>query len=198
MKMKESEESESESVISLWGGLGGVSDEEDVWEGWPPSNKGGQAGAAEKVAKIIDGKKSQNLGIFLRSKKIDAEIVRQILFECDTSWESESLLALQGYNAHPEEELPMLLDHIKTKPEVPLDMPDQFLYNLSKIHMLDHRLTCLLFMSSFSGVLEDVATRLDSLSKLLERRKQAEGSGGRIQHWYLVKVEGCQNKRKLQ
>ena len=76
----------------------------------------------------------------------------------------------------------MLLDHIKTKPEVPLDMPDQFLYNLSKIHMLDHRLTCLLFMSSFSGVLEDVATRLDSLSKLLERRKQAEGSGGRIQH----------------
>ena len=116
---------------------------------------------AEKVAKIIDGKKSQNLGIFLRSKKIDAEIVRQILFECDTSWEVESLVALQGYKAHPEEELPILADHVKSKPEVPLDTPDQFLYELSQIHMLDHRLACLLFQSSFSGVLEDVAARLD-------------------------------------
>ena len=66
----------------------------------------------EKVAKIIDGKKSQNLGIFLRSKKIDAEIVRQILFECDTSWEVESLVALQGYKAHPEEELPELAGEV--------------------------------------------------------------------------------------
>ena len=115
----------------------------------------------EKVAKIIDGKKSQNLGIFLRSKKIDAEIVRQILFECDTSWEVESLVALQGYKAHPEEELPMLMDHVKRKPEVPLDTPDQFLYELSQIHMLDHRLSCLLFQSSFSGILEDAAARLD-------------------------------------
>ena len=31
----------------------------------------------DKVAKIIDGKKSQNVGIFLRSKKIDVDMVKQ-------------------------------------------------------------------------------------------------------------------------
>ena len=115
----------------------------------------------EKCAKIIEGKKSQNLGIFLRSKKINAEIVQEILLKCDTSWEVETLVALQGFKAHPEEELPMLTDHVETKPDVPLDTPDQFLYELSQIHMLDHRLACLLFLSSFSGRLEDVASRLD-------------------------------------
>merc|ERR1719232_2484738 len=55
-----------------------------------------------KVAKIIDGKKSQNLGIFLRSNKIDAELIKQILFECDTSLEVETLIQLQSLKASPE------------------------------------------------------------------------------------------------
>ena len=35
--------------------------------------------------KIIEGKKSTNLGIFLKSKKIDVDFVRQVLVECDNS-----------------------------------------------------------------------------------------------------------------
>ena len=81
-----------------------------------------------------------------------------MLFECDTSWEVESLLALQGFKAQLEEELPMITDHVESER---LDTSDQFLYELSQIYMLDHRLACLLFQSSFSGVVEDAAARLD-------------------------------------
>ena len=129
----------------------------------------------EKVAKIIDGKKSQNLGIFLKSKKIDVELIKQVLFECDTSCEMETLVQLQGFKASPEDELPALREHVKTKPELPLDTPDQFLYELSEVHMLDQRLACLLFQATFSGLCDDVATRLDyintSCSFLLNNKK---------------------------
>jgi len=115
----------------------------------------------DKVAKIIDGKKSQNVGIFLRSKKIDVDMVKQVLMECDTSWEIETLVALQGFKPNPEDELVMLRDHVSNKPEIPLDAPDQFLYEMSQIHMFDQRLSCILFQLTFSNLCEDVAVRMD-------------------------------------
>ena len=99
------------------------------------------------------------------------------MLECDTSWEVESLVALQAY---PEEELPMLTDHFKSKPEVPPDTPDQFLYELSQIHMLYQRLAALLFQSSFSAVVEDVAARLNYIKtgcNFLQNRIQLGAEG---------------------
>ena len=89
----------------------------------------------------------------------------------------ESLVALQAY---PEEELPMLTDHFKSKPEVPPDTPDQFLYELSQIHMLYQRLAALLFQSSFSAVVEDVAARLNYIKtgcNFLQNRIQLGAEG---------------------
>jgi len=43
----------------------------------------------------------------------------------------------------------------------PLDVPDQFLYDMSKIHMLDHRMTCMLFQFTFSGLCEDISIKLE-------------------------------------
>lgn len=114
----------------------------------------------EKVAKVIDGKKSQNLGIFLRSNKIDVELVRQILYDCDTSLEVEALLQLQALKA-TEEELSLLEDHVKSKPDMPLDVPDQFLFEMSKLHMVDKRLECLVFQSNFSTLCGDISGRID-------------------------------------
>ena len=111
--------------------------------------------------KIIEGKKSTNLGIFLKSKKIDVDFVRQVLVECDNSeMDAETLEQLLGYKS-PEDELSMLQDHVNNKPEEPLDGPDQFLYDMSKIHMLDHRMTCMLFQFTFSGLCEDISIKLE-------------------------------------
>ena len=110
--------------------------------------------------KIIEGKKSTNLGIFLKSKKIDVDFVRQVLLECDNSeMDAETLDQLQGYKS-PEDELAMLQDHVTKRPEEPLDGPDQFLYDMSKIHMLDNRMTCLMFQFTFSGLCEDISIKL--------------------------------------
>merc|ERR1719186_2438916 len=63
-----------------------------------PKSKEEKKPSADKVmvVKLIDGKKSQNIGIFLKSNKLDIEGVKQIVYECDCSWEIESLIQLQG------------------------------------------------------------------------------------------------------
>ena len=115
------------------------------------------------VAKIIDGKKSQNLGIFLKSKKLDVEIVREVLLESSAFLELETLVALKGFQASPEDELMQLKYHLESKPEVPLDMADQFLWDLSQIHEVDARISCLIFQNNFQGRCEEIEVRINNL-----------------------------------
>ena len=115
------------------------------------------------VVKLIDGKKSQNIGIFLKSNKLDLDGVKTIVYDCDCSWEIESLVQLQGFQASPEEELPQLKLHMSTTPEKPLDKPDQFLWDLHLLSNFDARLICIMFQSTFSMMCEEVEIRLNNI-----------------------------------
>ena len=53
--------------------------------------------------------------------------------------------------------------HLESKPEVPLDMADQFLWDLSQIHQVDARVSCLIFQSNFQGRCEEIAGRVNNL-----------------------------------
>ena len=119
----------------------------------------------EKVSlvKLIDGKKSQNIGIFLKSNKLDIEGVKHIVYEFDCSWEIESLVQLQGFQASPEEELPQLVEHMKNTPEKPLDKPEQFLWDLHQMSHFDGRLSCIMFQTTFSIMCEEVEIRLNNI-----------------------------------
>ena len=121
-----------------------------------------KAEAKVNLAKIIDGKKSQNLGIFLKSKKLDVEIIKEVVMECNNSLDLETLMALKEFQASPEE-LALLRDHQESRPEVPLDLPDQFLWDLSQIHQVDARVSCLIFQSNFQGRCEEIAVRVNNL-----------------------------------
>jgi len=115
------------------------------------------------VVKLIDGKKSQNIGIFLKSNKLDLDGVKTIVYDCDCSWEIEALVQLQGFQASPEEELPQLQLHMSTTPEKPLDKPDQFLWDLHCLSNFDARLICIMFQSTFSMMCEEVEIRLNNI-----------------------------------
>ena len=120
------------------------------------------AEAKVNLAKIIDGKKAQNLGIFLKSKKLDVDIIKEVVMECNNSMDLETLKALKDFQASPEELL-LLKDHLDSKPEVSLDLPDQFLWDLSQIHQVDARVSCLIFQSNFQGRCEEIAVCVNNL-----------------------------------
>jgi len=130
-----------------------------------PKGKEEKKPSADKVmvVKLIDGKKSQNIGIFLKSNKLDIEGVKQIVYECDCSWEIESLIQLQGFQANPDEELPQLKTHMEISPEKPLDKPEQFLWDLHKLCNFDARLSCIMFQTTFSMKCEEVEIRLNNI-----------------------------------
>jgi len=115
------------------------------------------------VVKLIDGKKSQNVGIFLKSKKLDIDGVKTIVYDCDCSWEVESLIQLQGFQASPDDELEQLKLHMNTTPEKSLDKPDQFLWDLHCLNNFDARISCLVFRTTFGTMCEEVEIRLTNI-----------------------------------
>ena len=115
------------------------------------------------VVKLIDGKKSQNVGIFLKSNKLDIDGVKTIVYDCDCSWEVESLIQLQGFQASPDDELEQLKVHMNTTPEKPLDKPDQFLWDLHCLNNFDARISCLVFRTTFGTMCEEVEIRLTNI-----------------------------------
>ena len=50
----------------------------------------------------------------------------------------------------------MLEHHTATQAEQPLDLPDQFLLQISKLNSLDSRLACLQFKMGFSDRVDEV------------------------------------------
>merc|ERR1719431_2012339 len=155
----------------LWDQLDDVDIEGDVLEDLfgkaapKPKEKKEEKKEVEKtsVVKLIDGKKSQNVGIFLKSKKLDIEGVKTIVYECDSSWEVESLIQLQGYQASPDDELEQLKLHMNTTPEKSLDKPDQFLWDPHCLNNFDARMSCLVFRTTFGTMCEEVEIRLTNI-----------------------------------
>ena len=86
-----------------------------------------------------------------------------MLLECSAFLELETLVALKGFQASPEDELMQLKYHLESKPEVPLDMADQFLWDLSQIHEVDARISCLIFQNNFQGRCEEIEVRINNL-----------------------------------
>ena len=118
------------------------------------AQKSPQIGKA-KPARIIDSKKGQNVGIFLKSSKLCLEGVEEIVYRLNYTGDLESLVTLRSFQAS-EEELGMHEHHTTTQADQPLDLPDQFLLQISKLNSLDSRLACLQFKMGFSDRVDEV------------------------------------------
>ena len=118
------------------------------------AQKSPQIGKA-KPTRVIDSKKGQNVGIFLKSSKLCLEGVEEIVYRLNYTGDLESLVTLRSFQAS-EEELGMLEHHTATQADQPLDLPDQFLLQISKLNSLDSRLACLQFKMGFSDRVDEV------------------------------------------
>jgi len=122
------------------------------------AQKSPQIGKA-KPTRVIDSKKGQNVGIFLKSSKLCLEGVEEIVYRLNYTGDLESLVTLRSFQAS-EEELGMLEHHTATQADQPLDLPDQFLLQISKLNSLDSRLACLQFKMGFSDRVDEVEMKI--------------------------------------
>ncbi|XP_045447451.1 formin-2 [Melitaea cinxia] len=118
--------------------------------------------------KILDSKRSQNVGILAQSLHVEFSEIENAIYNFDTSVVSlEALQQIYELRAS-EEELFLIKEHIKNKPDIPLDKPEAFLYELSGIQNFAERISCFTFQAEFDDAVNTIMHKLDNLKHTCE------------------------------
>ncbi|XP_046962040.1 formin-J-like isoform X2 [Vanessa cardui] len=118
--------------------------------------------------KILDSKRSQNVGILAQSLHVEFSEIENAIYNFDTSVVSlEALQQIYELRAS-EEELFLIKEHMKNKPDIPLDKPEAFLYELSGIHNFAERISCFTFQAEFDDAVNTIMHKLDNLKHTCE------------------------------
>lgn len=116
-----------------------------------------------ETLKVLDSKRSQTVGIFARSLHIGFEEIEHAIYHCDTSVVSlETLQHILSIKATPDE-----LAQIKeASGEVPLDAPEKFLLEISKISCFSERISCIVLQAEFDEAVSTVSRKLETIIRL--------------------------------
>lgn len=117
-------------------------------------------------AKVLDSKRSQNVGIFSRSLHVDFAEIEHAIYHCDTSVVSlEALQQIMEIKA-TSEELQQIREIAKT--DQTLDGPEQFLLKVSEVSLSAERISCIVFQADFDDNFTIVTRKLDSIRNLCD------------------------------
>ncbi|XP_061163770.1 uncharacterized protein LOC133172931 [Saccostrea echinata] len=118
---------------------------------------------AKQVAKVLSPKRSQLVGILLSSLRVDINDIELAILTCDTSCvDIEKLKTIYDSRAD-EDEMKKLKKHVDKNPDVMLDKPDQFLFDLNQVPDFAERIFCLLFQESFQESISVIDNKLNNL-----------------------------------
>lgn len=121
-----------------------------------------------KAIKILDSKRSQNVGIFVRSIHVDFAEIEHAIYHCDTSIVSQetlqSIMAIRATN----EELLMIKEAISGNESPPLDAPEHFLLKISEISSSAERISCIVFQDEFEEQCIMVSRKVHVVKSLCE------------------------------
>lgn len=131
-----------------------------------------------KAIKVLDSKRSQNVGIFVRSIHVDFAEIEHAIYNCDTSVVSQetlqSIMAIRGTN----EELSLIKEAISSynSNEImpPLDAPERFLLKLSEISSSAERISCIVFQDEFEEQCIMVSRKVHVVKSLCEFLLESE------------------------
>ena len=165
-----------ESVGSLWEDLEEVPIEVDEFDDMfsrpvIKASKGKQKDTDKKtedpakisVAKLLDSKRSQNIGIFMKSNHLEIQEVENTIYNFDNSViDFETLEQIKVNQATPDE-LSCIRSHVSANADIPLDKPEKFLLDLSKISLFNERLECFMFQTKFADALSDIEHKLNNI-----------------------------------
>ncbi|XP_052386599.1 formin-1-like isoform X1 [Carassius gibelio] len=120
-----------------------------------------------KLIKLLDGKRSQAVGILISSLHLEMKDIQQAVLTVDHSVvDLETIEALYENRAQPDE-LEKIRKHYETSKEDEvklLDKPEQFLYELSQIPDFARRVHCIIFQSVFVDSISSVHRKLEIIS----------------------------------
>ncbi|KAM9704209.1 formin isoform 1-T1 [Menidia menidia] len=133
---------------------------------------------ARKIIKLLDGKRSQAVGIFISSLHLEMKDIQHAVLTADHSVvDLETIEALYENRAQPVE-LERIKKHYETSGEEDvklLDKPEQFLYELSQIPDFAGRARCIIFRSAFVDVITSVQRKLGAVSAVCEALLGSDG-----------------------
>ncbi|GJQ85256.1 capu [Trypoxylus dichotomus] len=133
-----------------------------------PSSKKVEIKSKIEPKKLLDSKRSKSVGILAQSLHVDFHEIETAIYDLDTS--VVSLEALQHiYEARATaEELKNIRAHTDENPDIPLDKPEQFLYDLSKISNFAERIFCFMFQAEFDDSITTVEHTLANMKSTCE------------------------------
>ncbi|KAK5644377.1 hypothetical protein RI129_005677 [Pyrocoelia pectoralis] len=118
--------------------------------------------------KILDSKRSQNVGILAQSLHVEFSEIENAVYTFDTSVVSlEALQQIYEVRAAPEE-LRQIREHLEMKPDIPLDKPEQFLYELSEISNFAERISCFMVQIEFDDSIVNIDNTLNNIKSTCE------------------------------
>lgn len=120
--------------------------------------------------KVLDSKRSQNVGILLRSTHVDFCEIEHAIYHVDTSVVSLETLQQINKNKATNEEL----ERIKEQGDIPLDEPEQFLLKISQISMFTERISCMVFMAEFEETATLIERKLEVVMQLSQFLMESE------------------------
>lgn len=124
-----------------------------------------------KAIKILDSKRSQNVGIFVRSIHVDFAEIEHAIYHCDTSVVSQETLQNIIKIRATNEELSMIKEAIasdNSEVSPPLDAPEHFLLKISEISSSAERISCIVFQDEFEEQCIMVSRKVHIVKSLCE------------------------------
>ncbi|KAJ0060977.1 hypothetical protein NL108_003323, partial [Boleophthalmus pectinirostris] len=137
----------------------------------PLSETYGKKIKTRKIVKLLDGKRSQAVGILISSLHLDMKDIQRAVLTVDHSVvDLDTIEALYENRAQPDE-LGRIKQHYENSNEEEiklLDKPEQFLYELSQIPDFAGRAQCIIFQSAFLDGIASIQRKLRTVSSVCE------------------------------
>ncbi|XP_075387079.1 formin-1 isoform X2 [Tenrec ecaudatus] len=122
----------------------------------------------KKIIKLLDGKRSQTVGILISSLHLEMKDIQQAIFNVDDSVVDLETLAALYENRAQEDELVKIRKYYETSKEEELkllDKPEQFLHELAQIPNFAERAQCIIFRSVFSESVTSLHRKVEILTR---------------------------------
>ncbi|XP_063106395.1 formin-1 isoform X3 [Cavia porcellus] len=119
----------------------------------PLSETYAEKNKVKKIIKLLDGKRSQAVGILISSLHLEMKDIQQAIFNVDDSVVDLETLEALYENRAQENELVKIRKYYETSKEEELkllDKPEQFLHELAQIPNFAERAQCIIFRSVFA------------------------------------------------
>ncbi|XP_046931308.1 formin-1 isoform X1 [Lynx rufus] len=122
----------------------------------------------KKIIKLLDGKRSQTVGILISSLHLEMKDIQQAIFNVDDSVVDLETLAALYENRAQEDELVKIRKYYETSKEEELkllDKPEQFLHELAQIPNFAERAQCIIFRSVFSESITSLHRKVEIITR---------------------------------